>query len=61
MSRYETDFEEIGKIGEGAFGMVFKARHVLDRGIYAVKKIKMPNRTQKAERKRILREINFLS
>ena len=40
-SRYENDFEELDKIGEGGFGEVFKARHRIDGNIYAIKKIKL--------------------
>ncbi|KAF2860958.1 Serine/threonine-protein kinase [Piedraia hortae CBS 480.64] len=39
-SRYATDFTELGLLGEGGFGQVVKARHRLDGGTYAVKKIK---------------------
>lgn len=38
-SRYYRDFEEIGKIGEGGFGDVWKSRHKLDGIEYAIKKI----------------------
>lgn len=40
MSRYATDFTEIGRLGKGGFGEVVKARNKLDGGVYAVKKIK---------------------
>ena len=40
LSRYTTDFTEIGRLGKGGFGEVVKARNKLDGGIYAVKKIK---------------------
>ena len=40
-SRYAADFEELGQIGEGGFGKVYKARHKLDGNIYAIKKIKL--------------------
>jgi PAS domain S-box-containing protein len=41
MSRYEKDFEELEKLGSGAFGTVFKVRNRLDGQFYAIKKIKM--------------------
>jgi len=40
MSRYATDFTEMGRLGKGGFGEAVKARNKLDGGIYAVKKIK---------------------
>ncbi|KAF2484544.1 kinase-like domain-containing protein [Neohortaea acidophila] len=40
MSRYATDFTEIGRLGRGGFGEVVKARNKLDGGVYAIKKIK---------------------
>ena len=40
-NRYATDFHEIKKIGEGGFGQVFMARHLIDGNIYAIKKIKL--------------------
>lgn len=41
MSRYEKDFEQLEKLGSGAFGTVFKVRNRLDGQFYAVKKIRM--------------------
>lgn len=38
-SRYATEFEELCFIANGGFGQVYQARHKLDGGIYAVKKI----------------------
>ncbi|KAG5417920.1 GCN2 [Candida metapsilosis] len=39
-SRYERDFEEIGRLGKGGFGDVVKARNRMEGTYYAVKKIK---------------------
>jgi hypothetical protein len=38
-SRYEEDFNELGFIGSGSFGKVYKVIKALDRHEYAVKKI----------------------
>lgn len=50
--RYITDFEEIALLGEGSFSSVFCARHRLDGGLYAIKKIRM--RIQSENHGRIL-------
>lgn len=39
-NRMQSDFELLGKIGEGSFGEAFKVRSRLDGRIYAVKKAK---------------------
>ena len=36
-----TDYEKLAKIGEGTYGMVYKARHVDTNEIVALKKIKI--------------------
>ena len=38
-SRYANEFHELGRLGKGGFGEVFKARNKLDGQLYAVKKI----------------------
>ena len=38
--RFLKDFENIQFIGKGGFGTVFKAKHTIDGGIYAIKVIK---------------------
>lgn len=40
-SRYETEFEELGCIGKGGYGVVYRARNLLDGQDYAIKKVKL--------------------
>jgi len=37
--KYKNEFQELGLIGEGTFGQVFKALNLFDRQAYAVKKV----------------------
>ncbi|GBF65055.1 eIF-2-alpha kinase [Trichophyton mentagrophytes] len=39
ISRYSHDFDEVGRLGRGGYGLVVKARNKLDGRFYAVKKI----------------------
>eukprot|EP00347_Sterkiella_histriomuscorum_P020704 403336798 len=59
-SRYKQDFEELGKIGEGGAGRVYKARHKFDRNIYAIKKVKLYKHDEE-ENDRIKREVTVIS
>lgn len=38
-TKYARDFEDLGSLGRGAFGRVRRARHRVDRAIYAVKQV----------------------
>lgn len=40
VSRYESEFTELSRLGKGGFGEVVKAQNRLDQGVYAVKKLK---------------------
>ena len=51
--RYSKDFTEEEIIGQGGFGMVARARHIVDGCLYAVKKINMRFVTNYVNRKDI--------
>ncbi|XP_066249145.1 eIF-2-alpha kinase GCN2 isoform X1 [Euwallacea similis] len=59
-SRISSEFEILENLGKGAFGDVLKARNKLDSGYYAIKKIKLSTHN-KANKKKILREVTLLS
>ena len=40
-SRYKKDFVELGRLGKGAFGSVFKVKQRLDESDYAIKKVRL--------------------
>jgi wee1-like protein kinase len=50
-SRYSHDFYELGEIGSGSFGRVYKCKHNLDKLFYAVKKIPIRLSTERAKEK----------
>lgn len=58
LSRYASDFTEIGRLGKGGYGEVVKARNRLDGNAYAVKKI---SQTSGAKLTEILSEVMLLS
>ena len=57
-SRYANDFQELGRLGKGGFGEVFKSRNKFDGQIYAVKKITQSARGSLSD---VLSEIMLLS
>ena len=54
-----NDFH-ISKLGEGAYSIVYKVRRLIDENIYALKKVKLINLSEK-ERKNSLNEIRLLA
>ena len=40
--RYNSEYKEYNKIGEGGFGSVYSSKHYLDNNFYAIKKIIIP-------------------
>ncbi|CAL8283715.1 unnamed protein product [Merluccius merluccius] len=59
-SRYLSEFEEISRLGKGAYGKVFKVMNKLDGQCYAVKKILIKN-VSRADCMKVLREVKMLS
>lgn len=59
-SRFENDFIELELIGRGGFGVVVKARNVLDQRCYAVKRIPFSNDSS-SKLTSILREVKSLA
>ena len=55
-----NDFQIVSKIGEGAYSLVYKVRRLIDGNIYALKKVKLINLSEK-ERKNALNEVRFLA
>ena len=55
-----NDFQIISKIGEGAYSLVYKVRRLIDGNIYALKKVKLINLSEK-ERKNALNEVRLLA
>ncbi|KAL8589958.1 hypothetical protein ACOMHN_024045 [Nucella lapillus] len=59
-SRYRHDFQELGRLGKGGYGSVYKAQNHLDGRVYAVKKIRF--RQKKVESLlKLLREVKALA
>ncbi|XP_057681844.1 eukaryotic translation initiation factor 2-alpha kinase 1 isoform X1 [Corythoichthys intestinalis] len=59
-SRYLSEFEEIGRIGKGSYGNVYKVVNKLDGQRYAVKKI-LIKKVSKDDCMKVLREVKVLS
>ena len=41
------DFKIISKLGEGAYSTVYKVKRIIDNNIYALKKVKLLNLSEK--------------
>ena len=54
------DFKIISKLGEGAYSTVFKVKRIIDGNIYALKKVKLLNLSEK-EKQNSLNEVRLLA
>uniref|UniRef100_A0A0N8ESR3 Eukaryotic translation initiation factor 2-alpha kinase 1 n=1 Tax=Heterocephalus glaber TaxID=10181 RepID=A0A0N8ESR3_HETGA len=59
-SRYLNEFEELGILGKGGYGRVYKVRNKLDGQHYAIKKILIKGAT-KTDCMKVLREVKVLA
>ena len=55
-----NDFQIISKLGEGAYSTVFKVKRNIDKKIYALKKVKILNLSEK-EKENALNEVRILA
>ena len=53
-------FDIIGKLGEGAYSIVYKVRRKEDKKVYALKKVKMQGLNEK-EKNNSLNEVRILA
>ena len=55
-----NDFQILSKLGEGAYSTVFKVKRIVDNQIYALKKVKLLNLSEK-EKENSLNEVRILA
>ena len=55
-----SDFQIIKKLGDGAYSSVYKERRAEDQSVYALKKVKMLNLSEK-EKENALNEVRILA
>ena len=55
-----NDFQIISKLGGGAYSTVFKVKRIIDNEIYALKKVKLMNLSEK-EKENSLNEVRILA
>ena len=53
-------FQILDKLGEGAYSTVYKVKRIQDSGIYALKKVRMANLSDK-EKENALNEVRILA
>ena len=55
-----NEFQVISKLGEGAYSVVYKVKRNVDGNIYALKKVKLLNLSEK-EKQNALNEVRILA
>jgi NIMA (never in mitosis gene a)-related kinase len=55
-----NDFHVLSKLGEGAYSVVHKVKRTVDKNIYALKKVKLLNLSEK-EKQNALNEVRILA
>ena len=61
ITRLDSDFENLEKIGEGGYGLVLKGTHKIDKYIYAIKIINISDFKNMAQIDEIVNEANKMS
>ena len=56
----ENNFVFLGKLGEGSFGSVYKAKRISDGHLYAIKRVKIIGMKQR-DKNNALKEVNILA
>jgi eukaryotic translation initiation factor 2-alpha kinase 4 len=59
-SRIEKEYEDLELLGQGGFGRVIKAKHKIDKGMYAIKRIGLPP-IDDTNYDKIMKEAHFLN
>ena len=55
-----NDFKLISKLGEGVYSTVYKVKRIIDNNIYAFKKVKLLNLSEK-EKQNFLNKVRLLA